>query len=171
MDYSSDTASFLFKRIEYGCEKSYPERMANETRIDQSDILRMSALSKAILGNAPYSDIAERRRQNFRYAKEKFSTINEISSLFESVTDDEVPFVYPLLIKDAMLVEKLAQKKIFTGRWWKYILNLLPESTFEHYLSSYMLPVPIDQRYGKAEIDIIYDTIMTLTTIKTNNHE
>ena len=160
VDYSSDTASFLFKRIEYGCEKAYKDRTANEQRIDNSDICRMSELSKAILGNAPYSYISTKRKENFAYAKEKFRNINLISYYLDCADKESIPFVYPLVIEDATLVEKLAEKKIFTGRWWKYLLDMVPESSFEYALSSYMVPIPIDQRYGREEIDYIYNTII-----------
>lgn len=164
-DHSSDTASFLFKRIEYGCENSYKDRMENEQRIDGSDICRMSALSKGILGNAPYAYIASRRKENFQYAKEKFRSINVISDFLDSSDTENVPFVYPLVVNDSALVEKLAEKKIFTGRWWKYLLDIVPESSFEYLLSSYMVPIPIDQRYGREEIDYIYDVLINVLEI------
>jgi hypothetical protein len=167
-DHSSDTASFLFKRIEYGCENSYKDRMENEQRIDNSDICRMSTLSKAILGNAPYTYIASRRKENFDYAKEKFRGINMISDWIDVTDSENVPFVYPLVVKDLVLVEKLAEKKIFTGRWWKYLLDIVPESSFEHLLSSYMVPIPIDQRYGREEIDYIYDVLINVLETKNN---
>lgn len=164
-DYSSDTASFLFKRVEYGCSASYADRMKNEERIDNADIMKMSDLTFSILGNAPYEHIIKKRLENYEYAASKFAKINRLN-LPSHLSDGCVPFVYPLVIEDESMVEKLSARKIYTGRWWKYLLDLTPSSSFEHYLSSYMIPVPIDQRYGRKEIDYICETIQELLAKK-----
>ena len=60
---SSDTSLFLLQRIEYGCEgKTYQSRMINEHRIDSEDIMRMSALTRAILDGTDYDEIISKRK-------------------------------------------------------------------------------------------------------------
>jgi hypothetical protein len=157
--YSSDTAAFLLKRIEYGCEgKGYESRTINETRIDTEDIMKMSRLTHAMLDGADYESNRKKRRENFRFAHELFSGINKINPIVY-LDEDTVPMVYPLVVEDDKLLGKLLAAKHFQGHWWKYITEELPENTFEHWLSRYVIPITIDQRYGESDIGYIYSIV------------
>jgi len=152
-DYSSDTALFLLKRIEYGCEgETYANRMANEKRIDAADILTMSKLTHTILDGTNYYQIMKKRHENFLYADELFSDINLINP--QLYYDDTcVPMVYPLVVEDDDLLNRLLKAKHFQGHWWSYLLNEMPKGSFEYWLSRYVIPITIDQRYGNKEIE------------------
>lgn len=163
-DYSSGTSLFLLKRLEVGCNASYAERMKNEARIDAADILKMSELTRILLNNIDYQSIQKVRRENFIFACELFSEINLIDPVAQ-ISHDSIPMVYPLLIEDATLVEKLRKKQIYTGRWWKHVLNEVPENSFEAWMSKYMVPVPIDQRYGQTELNYIMQEISNLSKV------
>ncbi len=153
--YSSDTAAFLLKRIEYGCEgEGYKSRTINEERVDTEDIMKMSRLTRAMLDGADYEHTRKKRRANFNYACGLFSDINMID-LTRFYDGKIVPMVYPLVVEDDSLLGKLIAAKHFQGHWWKYITEELPENTFEHWLSRYVIPVTIDQRYGAEELDYI----------------
>lgn len=153
--YSSDTAAFLLKRIEYGCEgKGYEARAVNEERVDTEDIMKMSALTRAMLDGTDYEHIKPKRRENFDIAYGLFSDINllEPKRYYDNNT---VPMVYPLLVEDDGLLQRLLTAKHFQGHWWKYITKELPENTFEHWMSRYMIPITIDQRYGHKELEYL----------------
>lgn len=153
--YSSDTAAFLLKRIEYGCEgKGYEARTINEERVDTEDIMKMSALTRAMLDGADYDRIRCKRRENFDIACELFSDINSLNPTLY-YDEDTVPMVYPLVVEDEVLLQKYLNAKHFQGRWWKYITKELPENTFEHWLSRYIIPITIDQRYGREELEYL----------------
>ena len=153
--YSSDTATFLLKRIEYGCEgKGYEARTVNEERVDSEDIMKMSALTRAMLDGADYEYIKSKRRENFDIACDLFSDINLLEPM-RYYDDQTVPMVYPLLEEDDGLLQKLLAAKHFQGHWWKYITKELPENTFEHWMSRYMIPITIDQRYGHKELEFL----------------
>jgi len=153
--YSSDTAAFLLKRIEYGCEgEGYRSRAINEERVDTEDIMKMSKLTRAMLDGADYENNRKKRRINFNYACGLFSDINRIDPT-RYYDDKTVPMVYPLVVEDDVLLSKLLAAKHFQGHWWKYICDELPEDTFEHWLSRYVIPITIDQRYGAEELDYI----------------
>ena len=159
--YSSDTAAFLLKRIEYGCEgKGYESRTINETRIDMEDIMKMSRLTHAMLDGADYESNRKKRRENFRFAHDLFSGINKINPV-AYLDEDTVPMVYPLVVEDDKLLGKLLAAKHFQGHWWKYITEELPENTFEHWLSRYVIPITIDQRYGSENLKYVYCVIKT----------
>jgi hypothetical protein len=159
-DFSSSTSSFLLKRIEYGTNASYSERMLNEQRIDNSGILRMSELTKALLNSIDYHYVSTKRRENFFIAHDLLHRINKTDP-GEFLDEECVPMVYPLVIEDAGLDEKLRNNKIYTGRWWNQVMREVNESRFEYWLSRYMLPLPIDQRYDKNVLEVIRDIIVS----------
>lgn len=157
-DYSSNTASFLFERVEHGCEKTYKNRTLNEERLDNSPILKMSLLSQSILSNTNYSKIKKSRKANYQYIHSLLSIYNN-KEIFHNFSDDCVPMVYPFMYEDIELLEYLKENKIFTGRWWSSVLHRVEANSIEASLSKFMLPIPIDQRYGKEEIDLIVKLI------------
>lgn len=157
--YSSDTAAFLMKRIEYGCEgKGYESRTINESRIDSEDIMKMSVLTRTMLDGADYEYNKKRRKENFLLAHELFAGINGIDPTF-FMDEDTVPMVYPLVVENDSLLGELLAAKHFQGHWWKYITDEMPEETFEHWLSRYVIPITIDQRYGETEIRYIHSVV------------
>lgn len=157
--YSSDTAGFLLMREEYGCEgKAYAARMVNEHRVDAEDAMRMSALTHAILDGTAYAPIREKRQANYRYAAAQFRDANQLDPPAFGDADC-VPMVYPLVVEDDGLLDRLLANKHFQGHWWSYLLDELPPDCFEYYLSRYIVPVTIDQRYGEPEIDFVRSLI------------
>ena len=157
--YSSDTSLFLLQRIEYGCEgKTYASRMINENRIDSEDIMRMSKLTYTILDGTDYSFIVKKRKDNFDMAHKLFSKVNCIDP---TIYYDEscVPMVYPLVIEDDTLLKKLLDHKHFQGHWWSYLLNEVEKDSFEYWISRYIIPITIDQRYGERELCFIKSVI------------
>jgi hypothetical protein len=157
--YSSDTATFLLSRIEYGCEgKGYRMRHLNEARIDDEDAMRMSKLTRYILDGTDYGLIRRKRRENFEYAHGLLGDINLIDPT-RFYDRDTVPMVYPLVVEDDSLLQRLQEAKHFQGHWWSYICEEQPKDSFEYWLSRYVIPITIDQRYGFEEIDYLVDII------------
>ena len=157
--YSSNTAAFLLKRIEYGCEgEGYASRIINEDRIDTEDIMKMSALTRAMLDGADYEYNKQRRRDNFILANNLYAGINLIDPTCY-MDENTIPMVYPLVVENDNLLRVLLEAKHFQGHWWKYITKELPENTFEHWMSRYVIPITIDQRYGRSEICQVYSVV------------
>lgn len=158
-DYSSDTSLFLLKRIEYGCEgEVYKERELNEARLDNTDVRLMSKLTHTILDGVDYEAVKAQRRANFEYACLLFEGINQLD-VKKFYDDSCVPMVYPLMTEDSTLIRRLLNGKHFQGNWWRYILDLPYANEFEKTLSSRMVPITIDQRYGKEELNYISNIV------------
>ncbi len=158
--YSSDTAAFLLMRIEYGCEgKGYEARSVNEHRIDAENCMKMSKLTRTILDGTDYGYIQRKRRENFAYAHELLGGINQLNPL-QYYDENTVPMVYPLVVEDDALIQKLFTAKHFQGHWWSYICDEHPEESFEHWISRYVIPVTIDQRYGREELEYLANVIL-----------
>lgn len=162
-DSSAPTANFLLARIESGGNANYGLYQANEARLTSSDILRMSGLSHALLDNVDYEAVAEKRQRNYDYASAVFAPVNCLPASLLQREPEQVPMVYPLLVRQENLRHVLKANQIFVGQWWKYLLEDGGASPFEKDLSRYLLPIQIDQRYGKSEIDytarILFDAM------------
>jgi len=157
--YSSDTAEFLMKRIEYGCEgKGYESRSINEHRIDTEPVMKMSKLTRTILDGTDYEFICTKRRENFKFAHELLGEINKIDPT-HYYDDKTIPMVYPLVVEDDELINRLFKAKHFQGHWWSYICEEQSSYTFEYWISRYVIPITIDQRYGKEEIEYLVNII------------
>lgn len=157
--YSSDTAGYLLKRIEYGCEgKGYEARGLNESRIDKEDCMVMSKLTHTIMDAEDYDYNQRKRKENFAYAHTLLGSINCIDPTMY-MDDETVPMVYPLVVEEDECIQRLYKAKHFQGHWWSYICKEQPENSFEHWLSRYVIPITIDQRYGKEEIDYLVNVI------------
>ena len=114
----------------------------------------MSLLTFSILDGTNYQEIQEKRRENFVYAHELFKGVNLLNPM-QFYSEDCVPMVYPLMVKDESLLNRLLKAKHFQGRWWNYLLKETAQESMAHRLSKYMIPITIDQRYGKEELDYI----------------
>ena len=153
--HSSDTSLFLLQRIEYGCEgKAYESRKINEHRLETENIMRMSKLTQAILDGTDYELIKNKRKENFKIACDLFGDINKINPL-QYFEEDVTPMVYPLVVEEDALIDKLQEAKHFQGHWWSYLLNETKRDDFENWISRYIIPITIDQRYGRKELEYI----------------
>jgi hypothetical protein len=157
-DHSSDHAGFLFKRIEYGCSSIYSERMQNEERIDSSGVKRMSELSRALLKGIDYAGIRQKRIENFNFLHDHLKSLNLINPAVV-LSETCAPMVYPFVYEKEDLLDVLKKAQIYTGRWWSDVLTHAGISPMETKLCSYMLPLPIDQRYGINELSMCVDII------------
>ena len=63
------------------------------------------------------------------------------------------PFVYPLLIEEPGLRQRVVGNHIYTPQWWKYLLNEVPQDSVEARLSKWLLPLPVDQRYTEQDMN------------------
>ncbi|MEL4106479.1 hypothetical protein AAFA46_06540 [Oscillospiraceae bacterium WX1] len=160
-DFSADTSLFLLKRIERGCQGSYPDRMMNETRLDGSGLSLMSRLTRALLQNVDYTAVKDRRVQNFRYAQSLFSQMNLFDLSRFPLEEDTVPMVYPLVLADDEILSHFLENSVYLGRWWSALTSLVPQNSLEMTLSRYLLPLPIDQRMTPEDLDYIYRLIVS----------
>lgn len=157
--FSSDTALFLLQRIEYGCEgKAYISRTKNEERIDTEDCKRMSKLTKSILDGEDYEFIKRKRRENFEKAHELLGKKNKINPIAD-YDNSCIPMVYPLVIENDTLLNLLLKAKHFQGHWWKWVEENPKSNEFEKWISRYIIPITIDQRYGETEIKYLFKVI------------
>ena len=147
-DVSWARAGFLFKSIELGTNAAYQDNLESKLCLAEG-IKRMSELTRRMLRSVDYEDLAQRRERNYRVLVERFRSVNELRLPMEGFA----PFVYPLLIEEPGLRQRVVGNHIYTPQWWKYLLNEVPQDSVEARLSKWLLPLPVDQRYTEQDMN------------------
>ena len=154
-DSSWKRSSFLLRSIEEGTNNAYGDSLRSEEEIG-FQVKLMSKLTRKIMQSVNYESVAMTRIRNFNCLNKFLCDINELNISFE---DEEVPMVYPLLIRNDNLRMELIKSKIYVPQWWKYLINELDNEDYEVILSKYLIPLPIDQRYSEEQMTFLANTV------------
>lgn len=154
VDESFDRMRFLLGRFERGASEFYEEYKENNLRFASEPPKVMSRLTRNLLRGIDYDGVLARREENFRYLHAALGGENELRPPRTG------SFAYPYLIKNGAALRKALQKeKIYVPALWPSV-----ESSGGAYavrLAADILPLPIDQRYGRKDMDRIIDAIRT----------
>lgn len=156
-DNSLDHDSHLYIRKEYGAEAGFKDYQINECKLDNQPIRRMSPQTKTILSNIDYNSIIEKRRENYEYLNNVLGEKNLLQ--LPSMDSFTCPMIYPFMSEDESLRERLIQNKVFVARYWPNVLEWCGEDELEYKFVDQIISLPIDQRYGKMEIDKIIEIL------------
>ena len=153
--HSFEVSSHLLKRIDFGAQAAYTDFTLNDEALEQYHLEQISNLTLTLMGNINYKLVKTRRLDNFYILKQSLPTDFSIS-----MAEDDVPLVYPLLVKDGNTVRsKLIQNQIFCARYWPNVLKDSKPGELEYELTTNLVHLPIDQRYGKDDMDKIIQVI------------
>jgi len=157
LDHSENRFAHLLKRIEYGAEAGYNDFKTNDSAFVGQPIKVMSNITKSLLCNIDYNFIKERRINNFLCLNEKLNVFNKIK-----IKKDEniTPLIYPLLVNKTGLKEKLIKNKIFAATYWPNVLQWVDKKSIEYHYATNIIHLPIDQRYGKTEMNQLIDLVL-----------
>ena len=158
-DLSYDRMTFLTKRIDLGAEAGYLAFRDLSKSLVGQPIKRMSNLTQRMMQGIEYKKAAEQRRDNYKQLHAALGKSNNLSIPLE---EDAVPMVYPYLAPIKDLREKLIENKVFIARYWPNVLEWTKDDTIEYQLTCQMQPLPIDQRYGKEDMERIIDIIKNI---------
>lgn len=153
-DESYKKIEFILKCIERGTDAGYKDYIENED-ILATNILKMSKLTQRILESIDYEYIQKKRYDNFKWIHELLKDINQLDVDMSTRT----PMVYPLVIKNGGLRNHLIENKIYVPQWWKHVMDKTDSQSFDYYLSKYLIPLPIDQRYSKKDMEYIANVV------------
>lgn len=153
---SYDRFDHLLKRIDLSAGEGFGDYHKNEDLLEPQPIKQMSRLTQRMMQGIEYEMVAQRRRANYQSLHE---TLGEENNIELPLDDDAVPMVYPYLVPVKGLREKLIENKIFVARYWPNVLEYTSKDDIDYLLAFQMQPLPIDQRYGKEEIQRIIDVI------------
>lgn len=151
---SYDRMTYLLKRIDTSAEDAYGDYKSS-SHLGGLPVQKMSKLTQCILGGIDYDSVANARRNNYQGLAEVLSETNKINLPLGNA----VPLVYPYLTDDEKLRTRLISNKIYVAQYWPNVLEWCEKNTFEHYLATHIVPLPIDQRYGKEDMNRIINII------------
>ncbi len=158
VDYSADRCSHLLKRIDENATAGYVDFRTNSDTLNKDNIKRMSKLTKSLLSSINMEKAKETRLANFHYLSEYLNSENMLNLPATNCFD--CPMVYPFMSKDPSLRKRLIENKVYVATYWPNVLKSCSEDTPEYQLTQDILPLPVDQRYGKDEMKKIIDIIL-----------
>lgn len=164
LDNSSDHDSHLFIRKEKGAEAGFKNYQLNECKLDNQPIRKMSPQTQLILSHIDYEAVIRKRRQNYCYLSEALEEMNILQ--LPAMDTFTCPMVYPFMTNDESLRTRLILNKVFVARYWPNVLEWCERESLEYKFAERIIPLPIDQRYGLKEMDVI---IKLLSNISNGN--
>jgi hypothetical protein len=156
-DISYNRFGHLLKRIDLEATEGYTDFKENDFNLINQPIKQMSKLTKAILSSIDYDKTRTIRKRNFEYFHSIFNAENKLSI---DINSEDVPMIYPLWLTKAGLKENLLKNNIFIATYWPNVLDWCDKEDFEYQLTTEIVPLPIDQRYGIEDMNIILDLIL-----------
>lgn len=155
-DISHDKMSHLLIRKDISAEFGYTSFAYNDKLLENQSIKMMSSLTTAILGSVDYELAARKRIENYIFLNDALNENNQLSLRLDI---DSVPMVYPYWSTDKNLRQRLIENKIYTATYWTNVKNWCKEGNLEIRLTDEVVYLPVDQRYGEREMQLIVNII------------
>lgn len=151
-DISYTRCMHLLKRVDSGAAAAHEEFKNNEDVLEGQPVKYMSRLTRHMMHTVDYAYARRRRIENFMYLHRRFAAVN---TLRMKSFEDAVPLAYPLAVNDPELRGKFIKNRIYVPTYWKGVEEKAPRGSYAAYLSKGILPLPVDQRYGKDDMERI----------------
>ena len=149
-DFSYGRFSHLLKRHELSASEGYQDFRRNSSLLGEEPLKKMSDLTTKLLGTVDMQMVKDKRRQNFEFLNKHLGSLNKFK--LPSLDTFSSPLVYPFLTYKEDLRKKLIENKIFVPTYWPNVFEWCNKDSTEYQLTNYILPLPIDQRYGVDEM-------------------
>lgn len=156
-DYSFDRCSHLLKRVDMNAGVGYADFKYNSTSLKGQPIKQMSNLTKALLRSIDFENIKKLRRENFVALHSVLGSTNKLK--LNEVDAFACPMVYPYMTDDTNLRQRLINNKVFVATYWPNVGEWCDSESNEFKLSKTIIPLPIDQRYRREDIETILKMI------------
>lgn len=126
-------------------------------RLAGGEIAEVSAIGRAMLSRIDYQSTARLRRENYVHLHNALGSSNQIPESMLQLRDDAVPYCYPYLPSRPIPKEPLWERKVFVPLLW--IECTQRGNTSEREMAANLLPLPIDQRYNRADMDRVIEIL------------
>ena len=152
-DHSYDRCRAMLGRIDTGASSFYMEYTKHDDSLRGLPLKKMSRLTHTLLSGVDYEHAKLVRERNYLYLHNELKRFNSLEIEHSQISG---PMVYPFLIEIEGLREYLIVQKIYVATYWKEVLDYVDQpDTVEEKLTKYLHALPIDQRYGIAEMQRI----------------
>lgn len=153
---SSHRMRHVLGRIEDGASAHYGEFKVSDDGFAAEGLTAMSAVTRSILRGIDYEAVRLRRNENYAVLA---SVLGELNPL--KLTDPDGPYCYPFYCHGGMEIKRrLAEARIFVPTLWPNVLS--SEDSFAADYAANILPLPVDQRYGEAEMAAVAAELLRL---------
>lgn len=158
-DDSTDRLKHLKLRKEQGAEAGFATYQLNENKLDKLPMRLMSEYTHDVLRGIDYGAAKERRIANYKILHAALGEMNAMP--LPSIDSFACPMVYPFIGQgdNEALRKTLRENRIYTATYWPNIGGTISTNSFEEFLSTNIIPLPIDQRYGEDDMLRIIDLI------------
>lgn len=147
-DISKERMTHILGRFEGTAYDYYINFQENDKKFSDLPLMKMSKLTKNILGAIDYKKVCKRRSENYAYLNSSLSKINKLNLI-----KPEAAFAYPFYSENAIEIKrKLALKKIYIPTLWPNVLYDTSEGSLEYDYAKNILPLPCDQRYIEKDM-------------------
>jgi hypothetical protein len=160
VDESYGRMHFLWGRFEKGASAFYGEYVKNNALFANEPVKIMSRLTYNLLHGIDDAAIEEKRKDNFLYLHETLGRFNKLS--LKAGT-----FMYPLMVDNGSLIrKKLREFNIYIPVLWSSVFAVAGKNDPAYAMAENILPLPIDQRYGREEMSYLKTYVLKFTGLK-----
>lgn len=153
-DRSKDRMRHILGRFEGSAFDYYADFKNNDHSFVDLPLRYMSALTHNILGAIDYEMVIKKRNENYTVLEKALGNKNKLNLIAPNA-----PYAYPFYCENGMeLKRRLAERKIFVATLWPNVFAF--EKSLEKDYAENILPLPCDQRYGKAEMNYLVEEIL-----------
>ena len=153
--YADEKAVYLIECLEHGTNYCYAKKKSVDHAIAEK-YEGMSVFAQHILMSIDYDAVKCQRHENFSLYEEVFATSNMLVCEEEST-----PYMYPLNI-GKNIKKQLVEQKIYVPTLWASTLKEQFKGKLEYRLADETIFLPVDQRYGKNDIQYIIEVIFDI---------
>lgn len=153
---SYERVSHLIKRIDISPEAGFDDYHISDEALANEDIKLMSKFTQRVMQSVDYEGVESKRIANYQFLHNILRNSNQLELVLD---EDAVPMVYPYLSPIKGLREKLIENKVFVARYWPNVMEWASVNDFEYKLSVQTQHLPVDQRYGRKDMELIINTI------------
>ena len=151
-DESCTRMDSLLKRIDLSPEAGYDDFHKSEVAISHLPIRRMSKLTKRLMQSIDYQRAAQKRIDNYNTLRRTLGG--------RELHYGEIPMIFPYESAEGQqLRQHLIANKVFVAKYWPNVDEWTEEDTVERWMANHVLPLPIDQRYDKEDMNRIIEII------------
>lgn len=127
----------------------------------QTHFFVISPLSMIIQANLNIDELRVVRRENYNYLYSFLSSMDGISPVFDKITKNVVPLYFPIFCEDHFSIQKkLSEHAIYAPIVWPKSNNIPVSSPISDYIYEHILCIPVDQRYGRDDMNRIIDVLI-----------
>ncbi len=150
-DESFERIHYIMGRFERTAGEFYKESADNNHFFADEPVKKMSKLTENLLRSYDYDRIARRRTENFEFLHEHLEARNGLK-----LNVPKGAFMYPLYLENGAEIKKeLCSMKIFVPTLWGDVFDICKENSLEYSLAKNIVPLPVDQRYGREDMEYI----------------